>query len=146
VYLFDTLSITAGKDAGDHPPITPTCMGTERQLGGQTFRVYEYVTRHFLATVSPDCAFTKVKTNWTIGAESFTSSTIDVTQPGFTLVLPNERIHSSASVNEVPPVGKAYKQKCSMTEGDTQPPPHLSESELITLMEKHGNSFVIEYL
>lgn len=47
----------AGVDAGDHPPITPMRCATEAELGGDAWRLYEYVTRHFLGSVSPDCKF-----------------------------------------------------------------------------------------
>lgn len=50
----------AGVDVGDHPPITPMRSATESELGGgDTWRLYEYVTRHFLGSVSPDCKYTR---------------------------------------------------------------------------------------
>lgn len=41
-----------GTDAGDHPPITPMKSATESELGHDAFRLYDYITRHFIATVS----------------------------------------------------------------------------------------------
>lgn len=41
-----------GVDAGDHPPITPMKSATETELGHDAFRLYDYITRHFIATVS----------------------------------------------------------------------------------------------
>ena len=41
-----------GSDAGDHPPITPMRSATEGELGGDAFRLYDYITRHFIGTVS----------------------------------------------------------------------------------------------
>ena len=39
----------AGVDCGDHPPITPMRMATERDLGqDDQWRIYEYIVRHFL--------------------------------------------------------------------------------------------------
>lgn len=50
----------SGVDVGDHPPITPTRSATESELGGgDSWRLYEYVTRHFLGSVSPDCKYTR---------------------------------------------------------------------------------------
>ena len=40
-----------GSDAGDHPPITPMRGASESDLGGEAWRVYEYIARHFIATV-----------------------------------------------------------------------------------------------
>jgi DNA topoisomerase IA len=41
-----------GHDAGDHPPITPMKAATEAELGHEAWRLYDYITRHFIATVS----------------------------------------------------------------------------------------------
>lgn len=40
-----------GHDAGDHPPITPMKAATEAELGHEAWRLYDYITRHFIATV-----------------------------------------------------------------------------------------------
>ncbi len=40
-----------GQDAGDHPPITPTAEATQATLSGDSWRLYDFITRHFLATV-----------------------------------------------------------------------------------------------
>jgi len=41
-----------GHDAGDHPPITPMKAASEAELGHDAWRLYDYITRHFIATVS----------------------------------------------------------------------------------------------
>jgi len=41
-----------GHDAGDHPPITPMKSATEAELGHEAWRLYDYITRHFIASVS----------------------------------------------------------------------------------------------
>lgn len=40
-----------GHDAGDHPPITPMKCATRSELDGDSWRLYDYITRHFIATV-----------------------------------------------------------------------------------------------
>ena len=45
-----------GADAGDHPPITPMRSATEAELGHEPWRLYEYITRHFIGTVSNNLA------------------------------------------------------------------------------------------
>ena len=42
----------SGKDAGDHPPITPMKQASREELDGDSWRVYDYITRHFIATVN----------------------------------------------------------------------------------------------
>lgn len=41
-----------GHNAGDHPPITPMKHATRNELDGDAWRLYDYITRHFIATVS----------------------------------------------------------------------------------------------
>mgnify|MGYP002786320372 CR=1 FL=1 len=48
------------KDHGDHPPITPTPYATQEELGGDAWRIYDYVTRHFLATVKFLCRIFRI--------------------------------------------------------------------------------------
>ena len=43
-----------GHDAGDHPPITPMRSASESELGHEMWRIYDYITRHFIATVSQE--------------------------------------------------------------------------------------------
>lgn len=41
-----------GTDVGDHPPITPMRPATEAELGHDAWRLYDFITRHFIGTVS----------------------------------------------------------------------------------------------
>lgn len=41
-----------GVDVGDHPPITPMRPATEAELGHDAWRLYDFITRHFIGTVS----------------------------------------------------------------------------------------------
>lgn len=44
-----------GLNVGDHPPITPMKHATRNDLDGDTWRLYDYITRHFIATVNMCC-------------------------------------------------------------------------------------------
>ena len=45
-----------GVDVGDHPPITPVKLATPRQCEGEAgWAVYQYICRHFVASLSADC-------------------------------------------------------------------------------------------
>jgi len=41
-----------GKDVGDHPPITPMRLASSSELDRDAWRLYDYIARHFIATVS----------------------------------------------------------------------------------------------
>jgi DNA topoisomerase III len=64
-----------GVDMGDHPPITPVAVATENAVGGgDDWRIYEYIARHFLATVSPDCAYLRRRAVFTAAGENFAAT------------------------------------------------------------------------
>lgn len=44
-----------GHDAGDHPPITPMRCADRAQLDHDSWRLYEYITKHFIGTVCTCC-------------------------------------------------------------------------------------------
>ena len=46
-----SIFVRKGSDAGDHPPITPMKAATESELGHENWKLYDYITRHFIATV-----------------------------------------------------------------------------------------------
>eukprot|EP00927_Polykrikos_kofoidii_P056414 TRINITY_DN50530_c0_g1_i1.p1 TRINITY_DN50530_c0_g1~~TRINITY_DN50530_c0_g1_i1.p1 ORF type:complete len:861 (-),score=130.51 TRINITY_DN50530_c0_g1_i1:243-2825(-) len=124
-----------GTDMGDHPPITPVKAGTEAQVG-EGWRLYDMCTRHFLASVSGDCKFMRTKVYFDINEENFVLSGRKVIDPGFT------RIQASGEMDDifVPDfrVGEAVPvTKLDIGSHKTRPPPYLSESDLLTLMEKH---------
>ena len=52
---------------GDHPPITPCRAADSHALSGDMARVYELVTRHFIASVRYDLMTPSVCIKDTIG-------------------------------------------------------------------------------
>lgn len=74
-----------GVDMGDHPPITPVRAATEGQLG-DSYRLYDMITRHFLATVSGDCKFLRTRVNLDVNGEGFSITGRKVIDPGFTAI------------------------------------------------------------
>ena len=76
-------------DAGDHPPITPVASATEQELGGgDMWRLYDYVARHFLGSLSPDCTFARTTAAFSAGHETFAASGTSPRRPGFTAIMP----------------------------------------------------------
>ncbi|XP_008792952.1 DNA topoisomerase 3-beta isoform X1 [Phoenix dactylifera] len=126
-----------GLDAGDHPPITPMRSATEDMLGNDAWRLYQYICQHFIGTVSPDCHYTRTKVEFAAGGELFHSVGQRVTAKGFTSIMP----WMAVGEKNLPQFTKGEKidiLKVDLYEGSTSPPDYLSESELISLMEKNG--------
>jgi DNA topoisomerase-3 len=127
-----------GVDAGDHPPITPVRLATEEGLGGgDAWRLYDYVARSFLGSLSSDCVVRKNKATFEAGKETFTASGITVVRPGYTAIMHWKKVQSEP----LPPLTKGETltmKDVELVDGKTGPPDYLTESELISLMEKHG--------
>ena len=104
------------KDVGDHPPITPTSYATYEELGGEAWRVYDFITRYFIASVfkfkkliikshlswhyfyylkkkiSPDCKYEELTITAQILNEQFTCSGKNTISNGWTELMPWKQI------------------------------------------------------
>jgi DNA topoisomerase-3 len=60
----------SGHDAGDHPPITPTTK-TPNSLEGTQRRLYDFVARHYLGSLSKNAKLLKSFIKFAIGNEFF---------------------------------------------------------------------------
>ena len=109
---------SGGVDVGDHPPITPMRSASRDQLRDSEWRLYDFVTRHFLASVSSEmmihavgpsslppslppslpqlmgeCRYKMTEVKVAIGTEVFHWSGATPTFPGFTAVYPWQEVH-----------------------------------------------------
>ena len=130
---------TAGwQGRGRPPPITPVRSATESAVGGgEAWRLYDFVARHFIASVSPDCVYVSRRATLVAGGERFRVSGQTVIAPGWTTVMPHRAVEDD-------PLGEIERGESlpiatvELQQGATSPPPHLSEAELIGLMERNG--------
>ncbi|KAG8034089.1 hypothetical protein G9C98_008570 [Cotesia typhae] len=127
-----------GHDAGDHPPITPMKSASRNELDGDSWRLYDFITRHFIATVAPDCKYLSTTVKFSIGIESFSLVGRTTIDPGYTSLLTWQSINENNSLPQFFQGDKCNVSDVKLSECYTQPPDYLTESELITLMEKHG--------
>lgn len=68
------------------------------ELTGDDWRIYDYIARHFIASVSPDCRFDKVKCRFEMGDEKFSYSGKRLQSAGFTLIMPWLAVRDSGLV------------------------------------------------
>ncbi|KAK2911000.1 hypothetical protein QQF64_026606 [Cirrhinus molitorella] len=127
-----------GVDAGDHPPITPMRAASESELGSDGWRLYDYITRHFIATVSPDCKYLQTTISFSIATENFTCSGKTLISAGYTEVMPWQGIPQEEALPVCERGDSFTVDEIKLLEKQTNPPEYLTEAELITLMEKHG--------
>eukprot|EP00668_Euglena_longa_P014650 GGOE01018648.1.p1 GENE.GGOE01018648.1~~GGOE01018648.1.p1 ORF type:complete len:899 (+),score=203.60 GGOE01018648.1:28-2697(+) len=141
---------TAGKDAGDHPPITPVRAACQEHFAQSTeWRLYEYVCRHFFASLYPDCTWTEYEYSLLLGSQPFRYRHHLVTERGFTWIMGWRYRALGLTVLEDQSVpayvwdqlsvgGCVSLQHCALDCGYTEAPKYLTESELIELMDTHG--------
>nr|XP_015221342.1 PREDICTED: DNA topoisomerase 3-beta-1 [Lepisosteus oculatus] len=127
-----------GSDAGDHPPITPMRSASENELGSDGWRLYEYITRHFIATVSHDCKYLQTTIVFSIGTETFICTGKTLISAGFTEVMPWQSIPEEENLPACERGDAFAVDDIKLLEKQTSPPDYLTEAELISLMEKHG--------
>lgn len=130
----------SGKNAGDHPPITPT-LSTPRpgQLQQNEMRIYEYVSRHFLGSLSQNAKFKKTQVLFSLGKnhQTFELKGSSVLQIGFMEIMPwfasRDKLIPEFQKDQI-----VNFSTVEIVEGATTPPEHLSESDLVGLMEQNG--------
>ena len=121
-----------------HPPIHPVNWVAATALSSDEKKVYEFVTRRFLACCSDDAKgeATDIEIQW--GPEIFHTHGLTVLQRKYLDVYVYDRWESS---QQLPPftVGETFEPtEANMTDGKTTPPGYLTEPELIGLMDANG--------
>ncbi|KAJ9085943.1 DNA topoisomerase 3-alpha [Entomophthora muscae] len=120
---------------GSHPPIHPTAAALG--LVGDELKVYEFITRRFLAVCSDDAKGNRTTVEIDIAGEKFTAGGLTVQALNYLEIYPYEKW----SDKMLPPfqVGETFVPTVlEMEDGVTTPPSHLSEAELITIMSRNG--------
>jgi len=133
---------TRGKeDDGAHPPIYPTRYASrsfvKTHFGEKGWKLYDFVVRHFLATLSPPAVQEKQALKRDINGVPFEATGSRLLEEGFYEVYP----YSKPSDAPLPYLVKGdivKVLKISVVEKKTKPPPYLSEAELLRLMKKYG--------
>ncbi len=68
------------------------------QLDSDSWRIYDYVVRHFIGTVAYNCKYQSTTVNLTIGDEKFSFSGKKLLDPGFTSVMTHQALTSEESM------------------------------------------------
>ncbi|MEM4509707.1 MAG: type IA DNA topoisomerase [Pyrobaculum sp.] len=131
-------------DDGAHPPIYPTKGATKDEiykvfgkLGHVAWALYDFVVRHFLATLSPPAVVEKQKIVVNFGVVETVAEGQRTIDPGYWQIYPWEK-QSQKPLPRVKVGEEANVVKVEVLERETEPPPQMSESELLSLMKKYG--------
>merc|ERR1719319_1416534 len=131
-----------GRDVGDHPPITPMRAAPRDQFTkGNEWKVYDFVTRHFIASLHDDFLYMERRLVVDIKGSRFLHTWHEVTERGFMAATPWKLRSMGLNEAQLPVMREGsrvtIKHSDTMTEF-TKAPDYLQESELIDLMDQHG--------
>ncbi|KIW99668.1 uncharacterized protein Z518_11081 [Rhinocladiella mackenziei CBS 650.93] len=121
-----------------HPPIHPVNYVVADALDQQEKKVYEFVTRRFLACCSEDAKgeATDIEVQW--GTENFHARGLVVLERNYLDVYVYDKWESSQQLPAFT-LGESFEpSEASMVDGKTTPPGYLTEPELIALMDANG--------
>lgn len=60
---------------------------SRNELDGDAWKLYDYITRHFIATVSKDCRYLSTTVTLMVNEEIFTTTGKTLLDPGFTTIM-----------------------------------------------------------
>ncbi len=125
-----------------HPPIYPTRGATRQEIlrrfkNERYWRIYDLVLRHFLATLSPPARVERQRIVVEVSGHRFGTDGLRIIDRGYLTIYPfeglSEKVLPRVRVGDELGIVKAW-----IEERETEPPPYLSESELLKLMRKYG--------
>ncbi|KAF6167122.1 hypothetical protein GIB67_029760 [Kingdonia uniflora] len=130
--------VSGGHDDKAHPPIHPTKFSAGESGWSQDHRrLYELVVRHFLACVSQPAIGAETTVEIDIAGEQFSASGRVIIAKNYLDVYPYESWGGSM----IPKYsfGEQFTPTAlTLDSGVTRPPPLLSESDLLSCMDKAG--------
>jgi DNA topoisomerase-3 len=126
----------------DHHAIVPTNKKSSGYLPPDEAKVYDLVTRRFLAVFFPPARFENTTVVTAVEGETFLSRGRVVLEAGWRRLYPDGVGGKKEKESPVlPPVDKDQEwlvSKVAVKEGETKPPPRYSESALLGAMETAG--------
>ncbi|KAH7888880.1 DNA topoisomerase [Phlebopus sp. FC_14] len=123
------------KNDNAHPPIHPTAHAGN--LGGDEKKVYDFITRRFLACCSKDAEGSETTVEVEYGGEAFYATGLIVLARNYLDVYPYDK-WVGREIPEFREDEEFVPTMCDITEGHTTAPTLLTEADLVTLMDKNG--------
>lgn len=125
------------KDDKAHPPIHPVKHADRNALTDQEWKIYDFITRHFLASLSKDAKGSETRVTADLGGETFHTEGEECLEPNWLEIFP----WFKWSDKTIPRFfeGQTFSpSRLAMQESATVAPYHLQERDLITMMDSNG--------
>jgi len=120
-----------------HPPIHPVKAAPGGALTPEEHRIYDIISRHFLATLSKDAVGQETKVEVEMGGEKFHTKGLVIEEHNWLEIFPFEK-WSDTYLPKFKKGEEFTPTSAKITEGQTQAPSYLSESDLIQKMDVNG--------
>lgn len=117
---------------------------TEDELGGNDWRLYDYITRHFIASLATDAKYDKIKIKFSLGGEFFSYSGKRIISEGFTSLMPWLKSKDEVRIDMLEKGEQLPVAAVEVKEEQTSPPSYLSESDLISLVRSQISIWQIQ--
>jgi DNA topoisomerase-3 len=140
----------------DHFAIVPTGRLPGASLSGDDRRLFDLVTRRFLANFHPSATWERVERVTTVGGERFRSRARTLVEPGWRAVLEGGATADAGDdVAVLPPLRPGASEASGVPVANrsvdliaeqTKPPPRITEARLLSLMENAGKDLEDEDL
>ncbi|KAK4137280.1 prokaryotic type I DNA topoisomerase [Trichocladium antarcticum] len=121
-----------------HPPIHPITYASPTVLDDSEKRVYELVTRRFLACCSEDALGAATDIEILYGDEAFNAHGLIVLERNYLDVYPYENWTGTVELPRFTLGERFEPTEAMITGGKTSPPGYLTEADLIALMDANG--------
>jgi DNA topoisomerase-3 len=118
-----------------HPPIHP--VRAAHNLHGEEKKLFEFVTRRFLACCSAAAKGNETIVDMTMGSEKFKASGLTILERNFLDVYPYEK-WSDSIIAPFRERDVLQPKTLKVVNGSTSKPQMLTEADLITLMDQSG--------
>jgi len=125
------------KETTDHPPIHPTGAASQAHLRPEEWKLYNLISRRFLATLSDQAIYEDTTLEIDIGSEPFKAKGAVLVSAGFRAIYP----YGAKKEEALPKVtsGDACRvDEVTLDGRQTKPPARYGEGGIITTMEKLG--------
>lgn len=138
--VFDDKKVT------DHHAIIPT--GYQKSLDPNEQRVYDSITRRFIAAFYPDCLVSNTTVQGAVDGVEFKATGKEILEPGWREVLPPSKSKKEKEEKVLPNFVKGEKgeHEPSFVEKQTQPPKNYTDASLLRAMETAGKKVEDEEL
>jgi DNA topoisomerase-3 len=140
--VFDDKKIT------DHHAIIPTGINPEN-LNLEQKKVYDTITRRFIAVFYPDCIVSNTTVISTSAGQEFKATGRVIVDPGWRVLYPQKSVGKIKDEPQEMPVfekGEKGPHEPDLQEKETTPPKHYTEATLLRAMETAGKNVEDEEL